>query len=122
MHFEEEKTYALLMTFQKTEKDYSPSTMYKNYPVSREIIHWQSQNNTTLDSKAGRHLTKHKELGYTILVFARLMKKEYGVTMPYIYLGSAVIMDFHGERPINCHWQLDTPMPWELYEAARVGG
>jgi superfamily II DNA or RNA helicase/HKD family nuclease len=122
VHFREQKTYALLMTFQKSEKDFSPSTMYQDYPVSRELIHWQSQNNTTLDSQAGRHLTRHDVAGYTILVFARLVKQEFGVTMPFIYLGPAGIVDFHGERPITCHWKLDVPMPWDLYQAARVGG
>jgi superfamily II DNA or RNA helicase/HKD family nuclease len=122
VHFREQKTYALLMTFQKSEKDFSPSTMYQDYPVSRELIHWQSQNNTTLDSQAGRHLTGHDVAGYTILVFARLVKQEFGVTMPFIYLGPAGIVDFHGERPITCHWKLDVPMPWDLYQAARVGG
>ncbi len=122
VHFSEQRTYALLMTFQKSEKDFSPSTMYQDYPVSRELIHWQSQNNTTLDSQGGRHLTRHNEAGYTILIFARLVKQEFGVTMPFVYLGPARIIDFKGERPITCHWKLDVPMPWDLYQSARVGG
>jgi len=122
VHFREQKAYALLMTFQKSEKDFSPSTMYQDYPISRELLHWQSQNNTTLDSQAGRHLTKSNDAGYTILIFARLVKQEFGVTMPYVYLGPAEIVDFHGERPITCRWKLAVPMPWELYQAAKVGG
>ena len=96
--------------------------MYQDYPVSRNLIHWQSQNNTTIDSQSGRHLTRHDDLGYKILIFSRLVKQEYGVTMPYVYLGLARIVDFYGERPITCKWKLDVPMPWELYESARVGG
>ncbi|MEI7774929.1 MAG: DUF3427 domain-containing protein [Verrucomicrobiota bacterium] len=122
VHFKEQKVYALLMTFQKSEKDFSPSTMYQDYPVSRDLIHWQSQNNTTLDSLAGRHLTQHDKEGYSVLVFARLLKQEFGVTMPFTYLGPAGIVDFHGERPITCQWKLKVPMPWELYQAAKVGG
>jgi superfamily II DNA or RNA helicase len=122
VHFKEQKAYALLMTFQKSEKDFSPSTMYQDYPISRDLIHWQSQNNTTLSSMAGRHLTQHQESGYTILIFARLMKEEFGVTLPFTYLGPAEIRDFHGERPITCRWKLKVPMPWDLYEAGRVGG
>jgi len=41
MHFAEQKTYALLVTFQKTEKEFSPSTMYADYPISRELLHWE---------------------------------------------------------------------------------
>lgn len=122
VHFKEQKAYALLMTFQKSEKDFSPSTMYQDYPISRDLIHWQSQNNTTLSSMAGRHLTRHQESGYTILIFARLTREDFGATLPFTYLGSADIINFHGERPITCRWKLKTPMPWDLYEAGKVGG
>jgi superfamily II DNA or RNA helicase/HKD family nuclease len=122
VHFKDQKAYALLMTFQKSEIDFSPSTMYQDYPVSRDLLHWQSQNNTTQDSQAGRHLTQHQEAGYKILIFARVTKKEFSVTMPFVYLGPAQIIDFQGERPITCHWKLDIPMPWDLYQAAKVGG
>ncbi len=122
VHFRDRMNYALLMTFQKSENDFSPSTMYEDYPISRSLIHWQSRNKTTQSSPEGRQLTRHRELGYTILIFARLVKKEFGVTLPFTFLGPATIVDFHGERPITCRWQLDTPMPWDLFEAAKVGG
>jgi superfamily II DNA or RNA helicase/HKD family nuclease len=121
VHFKEQKAYALLMTFKKSEKDFSPTTMYQDYPISRELIHWQSQNNTTVSSTAGRHLTQQREFGYTFLIFARLTKEEFGVTLPFTYLGSADIINFSGERPITCRWKLKVPMPWDLYEAAKVG-
>jgi hypothetical protein len=110
------------MTFQKSDNEFSPSTMYEDYPISRTLIHWQSQNNTPLESEAGRNLTQHAENGYKILIFARTVKREHGVTMPFIYLGSATIVDFHGERPITCRWELMAPMPWELFASSRVGG
>ena len=53
-HFAEVKTYALLVTFQKTEKEFSPSTMYADYPISRELMHWESQSNTSQHHKTGR--------------------------------------------------------------------
>ena len=40
MHFAGQKTYAMLVTFQKTEKEFSLSTMYADYPISRELLHW----------------------------------------------------------------------------------
>lgn len=122
LHFKDKKVYALLMTFRKSENEFSPSTMYEDFPVNRTLIHWQSQNNTAQASMAGRHLTQHKELGYEILIFARTVKKEYGATLPFTFLGPANIVDFHGERPITCNWKLESPMPWELFEEGRVGG
>lgn len=122
VHFEEHATYAFLMTFQKSEKDFSPSTMYEDYPISRTRIHWQSQNNTTPESLPGRRITRHRDHDYTILVFARHLESEYGVTMPFTYLGPAEIVEFHGSRPITCIWDLQDAMPWDLFEKARVGG
>lgn len=122
VHFEEQATYSFLITFQKSEKDFSPSTMYEDYPISRTRIHWQSQNNTTPESLPGRRITRHREHGYTILIFARQVEKEYGVTMPFTFLGPAEISEFHGTRPITCIWDLHDQMPWDLFEQTRVGG
>jgi hypothetical protein len=38
LHFKDIKAYALLITFQKTEKEFSPTTMYADYPISRELL------------------------------------------------------------------------------------
>ncbi len=122
VYFEKRKALVLLMTFQKSEKDFSPSTMYEDYPISRTRIHWQSQNDTTPDSTNGRRLTQHRDHGYTILIFARHMKSEFGVTLPFTFLGEASIVGFYGSRPITCQWDLQHPMPWKLYEQSRVGG
>lgn len=80
LHFAEIKTYALLVTFQKTEKEFSPSTMYADYPISRELLHWESQANTAQHHTDGQNLIHHKVRGYTILVFARGQKKKNGAT------------------------------------------
>ena len=122
VHFEDCKAFALLMTFRKSENDFSPSTMYEDYPISRTRIHWQSQNNTPLTSLTGRRLTSHQEHEYSILIFARPVKREFDVTLPFTFLGSGTIAEFHGSRPITCQWNLDFPMPWELFEQGRIGG
>jgi hypothetical protein len=45
LHFPSVRAYALLITYQKTEREFSPSTMYADYPISRELLHWESQSN-----------------------------------------------------------------------------
>ena len=37
------------VTLDKSEKDYSPTTMYDDYPISPTLFHWQSQSNTRED-------------------------------------------------------------------------
>lgn len=122
LHFANIKTYALLITYQKTEKEFSPSTMYADYPISRELLHWESQSNTTQRSTSGQNLIDHAALGYTILIFARNQKKYNGYTVPFVYLGPAQRVSFESERPIKMVWKLRYPMPVEMFEENRKGG
>ena len=122
MHFSDIKTYALLVTFQKTEKEFSPSTMYADYPISRELLHWESQSNTARDHLVGQNLILHRERGYTVLVFARGQKNRNGATVPFTFLGPADLVSYESERPIKMIWQLGYPMPVDMFEDNRKGG
>lgn len=122
LHFPDKKAYALLITFQKTEKEFSPSTMYADYPISRELLHWESQSQTTRQSKTGRNLVDHQAQGYTILVFARDRKKRNGCTVPFMFLGPAERVSHESERPIKMVWRLRYPMPVDIFEENRRGG
>ncbi len=122
IHIPELKAYALLITFQKTEREFSPSTMYADYPISRDHLHWESQANTARDHAGGRNLIDHRNRGYTVLIFARATKKESGITTPFTYLGPADKVSDEGERPIKFVWKLRYPMPVEMFEDNRRGG
>lgn len=121
-HFPRIKAYVLLITYQKTEREFSPSTMYADYPISRELLHWESQSNTAQQSETGQNLIHHVERGYTILVFARDKKRRNGVTVPFTYLGPAERASFESERPIKMVWRLHFPMSVEMFEDNRRGG
>jgi len=112
----------LLVTFQKTEKESSPSTMYADYPISRELMHWESQANTAQRHTDGQNLIHHQERGYTILVFARDQKKRNNVTVPFTYLGPVDMVSYESDRPIKMVWRLRHPMPVEMFEDNRRGG
>ncbi len=121
LHFPEYKTYAILITFQKTEKEFSPSTMYADYPISRRLLHWESQSTTSQLSETGQNFIYHKNRGYTILIFARSKKKVNKITAPFVYLGSADIVSYESERPIKIIWELQHEMPVEMFEDNRKG-
>ncbi|MSU70993.1 MAG: DUF3427 domain-containing protein [Opitutus sp.] len=120
-HFAEIKAYVLLVTFQKTEREFSPSTMYADYPISREMMHWESQANTPQKTETGQNLIHHVEHGYTILIFARDVKKRNGLAVPFVYLGPATRVSYQNERPIQMVWRLTHPMPAEMFEENRRG-
>lgn len=121
-HFADVKAYVLLVTFQKTEKEFSPSTMYADYPISRELMHWESQANTAQHHTDGQNLIHHQERGYTILVFARDQKRRNNVTMPFTYLGPVDMVSYESDRPIKMVWRLRHQMPVEMFEDNRQGG
>jgi superfamily II DNA or RNA helicase len=117
------RAYVLLVTFQKTEHDFSPTTMYADYPISRELLHWESQSNATQEGRQGQDLIHFDSRGYSVLLFARDVKERNKVTVPYTYLGPAVELVRHeGEKPIRMVWRLRHPMPAEMFEENRRGG
>jgi hypothetical protein len=120
-HDEERKCYVHLVTFRKSEQDFSPTTQYRDYPISRTQLHWESQSTTTQLSATGQNLLHFRERGYTILFFARLEKRIGDETAPFIFLGPADrLLSADGNRPISIVWELAYPMPAALFEEAKT--
>ncbi|WP_027961707.1 DUF3427 domain-containing protein [Halomonas halodenitrificans] len=120
IHAKELRAYIHLVTFQKDDSDFSPTTRYRDYPISRTLLHWESQSNTSQASSTGQNYLHFEDRGYTILFFARLTKRIDGETAPFIFLGQAkALRGYQGDRPIAMTWELAHPMPAELFEEAR---
>ena len=122
LHFPEIKTVVALVTFQKTEREFSPTTMYQDYPISRELLHWETQAATSQTSESGQNLIHHEARGYTILFCVRARKRVEGTTAPFTFLGPAKLVSYQSDRPIQMVWRLAHPMPAELFEANKRGG
>jgi len=121
LHSRQHRCYIHLVTFRKTEKDFSPTTQYRDYPISRTKLHWESQSTTTQLSPTGQNYLNYEERGYTILFFARLEKQVENETAPFVFLGPVkTLIDSEGNRPISMVWELENPIPAELFEAARA--
>jgi superfamily II DNA or RNA helicase len=123
IHVASLKTYLHFVTFIKSERDFSPTTRYHDYPLNRKRLHWESQSNTSQRSQTGQNYLHFKERGYTILFFARINKKEGPVTAPFAYLGPVKeLIKADSNRPIRMIWELAHPMPAAMYEQAQLGG
>lgn len=107
-------------TLEKSERDYSPSTLYKDYAISPTQFHWESQSTTTQLSPTGQRYIRHHELDGNILLFVRARKKQDGLTVPYTFLGPADYVSHKQERPIQFVWQLRRPMPADFFRQAKV--
>lgn len=120
IHAPEQLCYIHLVTFHKDERTFSPTTRYRDYPISATQLHWESQSTTTQASPTGQNYLNFIERGYTILFFARIDKKIDGETAPFIYLGPAKrLISAEGDRPIRMVWELEYAMPAGLLEEAR---
>jgi hypothetical protein len=115
------KTDLFFVTLQKSEKDYSPTTMYQDCALSPDLFQWESQSTTSLRSNTGQRHVRHRELGVTPLLFVREREKgESGGTVPFLLLGPCALASFEGERPIRIEWRLRHAMPADFYREARL--
>ena len=115
------ETDVLFITLRKTEKDYSPETMYRDFAISPELFHWESQNKTGVASAAGQRYLNQRTNGARILLAVREEKQDpWGATMPYVLLGPADFVSHQGERPIAITWRLRRPIPAEVFERFKV--
>lgn len=113
-------TDAFLITLKKTDNDYSPTTMYRDFALSPEMFHWESQSTTSSTSPTGQRYVHHQERGTNILLFVRAAKSNELGTCPYIFLGPADYVSHEGDRPMAITWRLRQPMPTEVFLASRA--
>lgn len=108
------KTDVFFITLNKTEKDYSPTTMYDDYALDESHFHWQSQSTTSETSPTGMRYSHHQQQKNQILLFVRAMKKENNLACPYYFLGPADYVSHTGSKPMSIIWRLRSPMPGRL--------
>jgi hypothetical protein len=120
-YHKETKCNLLFVTLNKSEKDYSPSTMYRDYAISNTLFHWQTQSNTKPTTKKGiRHL-EHKEKGITPLLFIRNQRNdERRETEPYFFVGPVKLNRWDGSQPMNIVWKVEEPLPADIYKSTSV--
>ncbi len=99
-------------TLDKSTGGFSPTTRYRDYAISRTLIHWESQSSTRADSPTGLRYRNHERDGRSILLFARLRAGE-----PFWFLGPASYRGHVGERPMAITWDLAHALSGDLYTA-----
>ena len=102
-----------VFTLDKTSGQFSPTTRYRDYAISRELIHWESQSMTRESSETGLRYRKHVERGSGVLLFARLNADDRA----FHFLGPATYVSHVGEQPMAITWRLRHPLPGDLFQA-----
>lgn len=106
-------------TLDKSSGSFSPTTRYRDYAISRTLIHWESQSITRADSPTGLRYRNHERDGRSIMLFTRLRADDRA----FWYVGPARYIRHEGEKPMAITWELAHPLPGDLYAsfAAAVG-
>ena len=98
-------------TLNKSEKNYSPTTMYNDYSINEWLFHWQSQSTTAEDSPTGQRYIHHVERGTKVALFVREYENDIIGTAPFTFLGLAEYVSHEGSRPMSIIWHLKSPIP-----------
>lgn len=105
------KADLFVFTLDKTAGQFSPTTRYKDYAISRHLIHWESQSTVREASETGKRYQQHVSMGTSVMLFARLRSDDRA----FWFLGPAAYVSHTGELPMAITWKLDHPLPGDLF-------
>lgn len=113
MYSAEYNVDAFLVTLRKDTNSFSPTTMYKDFALSRSRFHWESQNSASARSAVGqRYLEKaHGRSG--TLIFVRGSGND-GIAdgAAFLNLGVVDFAEWNGsERPMQITWTCSVQCP-----------
>jgi hypothetical protein len=108
---EEARADLLAFTLDKTNGQFSPTTRYRDYAISRDLIHWESQSVTRADSETGRRYQNHAQAGSSVQLFARLQSDDRA----FWFLGPAAYVKHESELPMAVTWRLEHSLPGDLF-------
>lgn len=111
-YFPERKVHVFFADINKSEDDFSPTTMYEDYAISETLFHWQSQSGISPESRTGKQYINHVALGDKVMLFIRNRKKTpEGISAPFVYAGAMRYISHTGSRPMSIRWRLEYPLP-----------
>lgn len=122
VYSKEKNTEILFVTLNKSEIDFSPTNLYKDFAISERIFEWQTQNSARPDKGKGFDYINHKAKGKKILLFVReRTEDQFKNTMGFVFLGEVNLKDYYGEKPMSIKWELKEPMPHYIWkESAKM--
>jgi superfamily II DNA or RNA helicase/HKD family nuclease len=108
---DESKSDLLAFTLDKNTGHFSPTTRYKDYAISRDLIHWESQAVTRANSRTGQRYQNHLKDGSRVMLFTRVSSEERA----FYFLGGASYVRHESEMPMAITWKLTHQLPGDLY-------
>ncbi|HEY2493723.1 MAG TPA: DUF3427 domain-containing protein [Paenibacillus sp.] len=113
-YFENEQTDIFFITLNKSDKDFSPSTLYEDYAINERLFHWQTQSSVSEDTKTAQRYIHHRRTGNRIALFVREYKESDKFTSPFVFLGEADYVSHEGNKPMSMVWRLREELPPQM--------
>jgi hypothetical protein len=111
---QDRKVELLFVTLDKSE-GFHDRIAYRDYAISTERFHWQSQNSAGPDTPAGRRYIASPQNGWSFQLFVRRKKGD-----SYQACGPVTIEKAEGEKPMSIEWKLEVPLPIRLYQEFNI--
>jgi hypothetical protein len=109
-NIEELNTELFFVTLNKSDKDFSASTMYDDYVVSENQFHWKSQNTDTHQGRGKRFVEQEKNKK-KFLLFVRENKHDgFGNTCPFYCFGLVDYISSRDDKPMSIDWRMHQPI------------
>lgn len=102
-------TELFFVTLNKSDKDFSPSTQYKDYLINEMRFHWQSQNTDSHQNNGQRFVLQSKNKKKFVLFVRNNKNDGYGNTCPFYCFGLVDYISSSGDKPMNVIWELHKP-------------
>jgi hypothetical protein len=102
----------LFVTLDKSAKRFSPAIRYRDYAISPDLFHWETQNVASVSRPSGRRYIESPGNGWTFYLFVRT-----DPDAAYAFLGPVTYVSHEGDRPIAITWRLAHPMAAALFDA-----
>jgi superfamily II DNA or RNA helicase/HKD family nuclease len=103
----------LFVTLDKSGKAFSPTTRYRDYAVSPQLFHWETQSAASVTRPSGRRYLEGANAAepWQFYLFVRPDPEA-----AYAFLGRVHYQSHSGDRPIAILWRLEHAMPGALYD------
>ena len=109
-----QQTELLFVTLDKSE-GYHERIAYRDYAISPELFHWQTQHTTGPTTMSGKRYLESPDNGWRFQLFVRESKSH-----PYRALGPVIIEKWEGNRPMSITWRLAAPLSMLLFNKYSV--
>jgi hypothetical protein len=98
------QAHVLLVTLNKQGK--AEDLRYQDHWIDDQHFHWQTQNQTSPDSKRGNEIINHESLGIGLHLFVREHRLESGKAAPFQYYGQVKYQAHSGSKPMSVRFEL----------------